>query len=203
MRTRRSGVAHLADHLQRRLPDVTVDLALPGTQATVSPEYERYLQEIEPLLQGLTMAELDAKDGDFVAGDTGIDRQHIQWLIQAAQLELAVTRIPAAFFYGWFRLGMPTAWEELQVQSIALLRSALLDAIDQNIIARELRDGIEDVLLRIPNPRLRELVVALEGTALPLDKLRAVLEKADSVAPCGMSRSGRLRCGLNTSRISP
>ena len=82
---------------------------------------------IEPLLQGLALGELDSDDVDFLVGDTGIERQHIEWLLRADSAEFDdasttrsragnrapesvphVSDIPAAVFYGWFRLGLPT-----------------------------------------------------------------------------------------------
>ena len=180
--------------------DVTIDLAVQIGAARAS-EFERYLGRILPLLVGqhddgrdLAVAELTLPQIDFIASDTGIAQQHIEWLRTAfaysaktaqgerlSEWAYAAERVPAPFFYGWFRFGMPTLWEELQTQPVAILRKTLLDGIDQNVIPSALRDYVEDVLLRIPNPRLRELATALEGTALQVDKLRAVLTCADAV----------------------
>ena len=183
-------------------PEVTVDLTLPDAADAALSEFERYLHDIEPLLDGIARSDLDTSDVDFIAGDTGIDREHVRLLVLAFQSERElgtvaadathmmpwanpkptdVAGIPAVIFYGWFRSGMPTLWTELQVQPVSILRKALLDAIDQNVIPGKLREVIEDVLLRVPNPQVRELATALQGTELPLDALRAVLTRADAV----------------------
>lgn len=135
--------------------DATIDLALAGARDSSLSEYARYLRDIEPLLQGLSLAELDGKDVDFVVGDTGIERQHIQWLIQAANLEVDVAsppryatrvekraqshvprvcEIPVAVFYGWFRLGMPTDPKALWEKSTDDLISTLKTAIGRQLI---------------------------------------------------------------------
>jgi|CXWL01.1.fsa_nt_gi protocatechuate 3,4-dioxygenase beta subunit len=84
-------------------------------------------------------------------------------------------------FYGWFRQGLPTDWEALQVHPISLLRKALYDAIDQNIIPGKFREYVGNFLARIPNPQIKELANLLEITALAPEKIRAVLAQADGV----------------------
>ncbi len=53
---------------------------------TPPSEYERLLTDLAPVLQGLALADLDDKDIDFLASDTGIAREHIVWLVQAGKL---------------------------------------------------------------------------------------------------------------------
>ncbi|MDB4891180.1 MAG: hypothetical protein JWL61_3035 [Gemmatimonadetes bacterium] len=153
--------------------DVTIDLVVGTPDA--SSEYERYMAELELVLQGVSLGEVDGEpenqkktDLDFLAGDTGIERQHIAWLARAEAFESRVLQayakrtrdaqnghvaIPAAVFYGWFREGQPDEWDALVAQPISALRTALVATIDDNVIPRSFAGQIESVLHAIPNPK--------------------------------------------------
>jgi ABC toxin N-terminal region/Neuraminidase-like domain/Putative peptidoglycan binding domain len=167
-------------------PDVTVDLTLPA--ASIS-ELERYLRETAPLLEGVSIVSLDIKDVDFIAADTGIDRQHIQWLVKAAQSQVNTASsssqvevdvrhmqdhgygsgVPVTAFYGWFRLGMPTELSALWQRSSEELMATLREALAQRIIPRmgeadqqRVRTAIEEVKIdQALNKRASETQAAL------------------------------------------
>src|SRR5262252_2939534 len=97
-------------------PEITINLTLPSAERAPS-EYGRYLAILEPALQGLSIADLreDDKYQDitFLAGDTGIARERIAWLIQSAKLtaqterldlrmkgDVSISGIPSEAFYG-------------------------------------------------------------------------------------------------------
>lgn len=157
-----------------------------------------------------TLPPWELNDGDlkFIAQETGLETEQIRlWALAfAVGRDAAVDMQPAgvisasgapthalpdpvvvdglstfAIFYGWFRQGLPTDWEALRLQRISTLREALLDAIDQNIIAARFREDVEDILARVPNPQLRELATVLRGAILSQEKLRAVLTQVDAV----------------------
>jgi receptor-binding and translocation channel-forming TcA subunit of Tc toxin/ABC toxin-like protein/neuraminidase-like protein len=179
--------------------DITIDVSLPPSESGPS-EYERYLAELEPVLQGVSLADIDGekpeekeKDIDFLTGDTGIARQHIVWLIQAAAFELKSKRInpavhvavtyrtvPAAAFYGWFREGLPDQWEQLVDLSIVALRTAARAAIAHGVIPAEL-DTIESNLDAIPNPQRDTLRAAMTIAGLSQEALGTVLQHAGTV----------------------
>lgn len=147
-------------------PETTIDLT-----AGPESEYERYLADLEPVLQPVALIDIDGenaedqrKDLDFLAGDTGIDRQHIAWLVRAAGFEVKSKRIdleirsaaidrgiPAAAFYAWFREGIPDQWDALVAEPIDKLRTALLAAIKQDTIGAEFRTRIEAILDAMPS----------------------------------------------------
>lgn len=68
--------------------DETVDLHLSPEMRGPS-EYERYLGILEPVLQGVSLADVREderlQDVTFLAGDTGIEREHLVLLVRAAQ----------------------------------------------------------------------------------------------------------------------
>lgn len=162
--------------------DAEIDLRLEVTHHTDQSERERYLVAIKPLLvnQGergadLALAQLKPQDIDFISADTGIERQHVEWLQIAASFDSEAD----SFYYGMFRQGVSTEGDRLRTLPLATLRAALLEAIDQNIIPASLREQVEDFLLRFPNARSDELK-QLPGVAeLPVDKLRLLLASAD------------------------
>src|SRR5206468_1738030 len=100
-------------------PETTIDLTVGPVSAGPS-EYERHMADLADVLEKVCLIELAVeepqekkKDIDFLAGDTGIDRQHIEWLVKAAAFEeksksvdpgvrthVASRSVPAALFYG-------------------------------------------------------------------------------------------------------
>lgn len=182
-------------------PDAEINLQVPNSGAARS-EFERHLEAILPLLAGQGVNGIDLplgasteSDIDFLAGDTGIDRQHITWLVQAVVCEeksrsidptihthVVHRFIPAAVFYGWFREGVSGQWEQLIEQSLGTLRTAAHAAIAHGIIPAELEASIETILDAMPNPRRDELRTTAALSGLDPNVLGTVLRNASSVA---------------------
>ena len=165
--------------------DQTVNLEITEGVPPPPSEYERYLTDLEPVLLGLALADLDDKDIDFLAGDTGIARAHIGWLVQAAKLvhktlsPAETTRrsetqarvraseassIPAEVFYGWFRQGLPTELAALWLRSTADLIAELTKSIEANLVPRDISshlDALEETLNQLR--AVRTLQPAAEG----------------------------------------
>lgn len=70
-------------------------------------EYERYLQELTPLLESIPLGNLEAEDIIFLAKETTINSQHITFLRDAFRLSQQTAITPPAF-YGLFRQNLPT-----------------------------------------------------------------------------------------------
>lgn len=109
----------------------TIDLAIPVTVLHTESEWERYLRELGPLLQTLAPHELNDDDLRFLAGETGIDAEHLNmvrrdalWRHQQAQYKL-----PPAALYGLLRQGVADDWTRLLQAGPALWRAALKQAI--------------------------------------------------------------------------
>lgn len=144
-------------------PVETIDLNV-GTR--MPSEFERFIAELTPLLQDVPLHELTEDDIDFLVGDTGIDRQLIDWLVQAARVahespSLSVGTITVAShaltppsqniilataLYAWFRQALPTDLAELLGLQQDILRAAIERSARDNIIpslsTREMEDAI-------------------------------------------------------------
>jgi hypothetical protein len=159
--------------------DQTIDLRLSALPPDLPSQVEEHMSTLNPLLDGVPFADLNAKQIDFLAGGTGIDRQHIEWLVQASNLSQQIDSIPVQVFYACLSQGLPR--DSLQLQPISTVRKAILDAMDQHIIPGTYRESIEDILAHIPNRQRSELATVLGRAALPDDKMRAVLAHADAL----------------------
>ncbi|HWL39453.1 MAG TPA: Tc toxin subunit A, partial [Gemmatimonadaceae bacterium] len=145
-----------------------------GSEAVVSTEYERYMSDLEPVLAGVALLTLDAeppedrnRDLDFLAGETGIARERIVWLVQASKFEDEsrvrpdviertearvrgpvdrAQTVPAEVFYGCFRRGLSSDLSELLAQADGVLRDTLEAAArDQIIRSRTVAEMDQDV----------------------------------------------------------
>ncbi len=128
----------------------TVDLMVPGEEKS---EYERFLAELTPVLDGVRLEELTEDDISFLAGETGLELHYISLLVVAEKLAIA-TELAASVFYGLIRENLPTDLSSLLQQGREAQRLALEAAIANKIIpviSPETMDAILD--------RLHELLV--------------------------------------------
>jgi hypothetical protein len=138
----------------------TVDLVVPAAEDAPS-EFDRYLAELEPALGGMSLAELGAADLDFLAGSTGIAREHLGALAAAERqaaadaadpLRAGDPSVPAAAYYAWFRSGLPTDPAALWARSDEELTSALTASIRGRLVPPSVGDLIP-VLLEVARHR--------------------------------------------------
>lgn len=138
-------------------PVETVDLVIGGGEYRRPSEYERLVAELTPVLQGIPLADLkedtDHQDFTFLTGETGENRQHIEFLALAARLGKE-TELPPEVFYGLFRQNLPTKLSALLSQHPQVLRHALEVALRDNIIPARLNGQIDTIL-----ERLKQLIV--------------------------------------------
>src|SRR5262249_13792311 len=131
-------------------PDkATINLTLPSTERQPS----RYALEramAGPLPPDMSLADLREddvyQDISFLAGDTGLDRSHIEWLVQAAKLEREPHSIPAEIFYGFFCQGLSTKLDDLLLTNSATQKSALARSMEANFISDRLSEEIDGYL---------------------------------------------------------
>ena len=183
-------------------PEETIDL-VAGPGPVAPSEYERYLVELERVLQGVALIDIDRgtpeekeRDLNFLAGDTGIDRQHIAWLVQAAvcqeksksvdptiRTRVSHNFIPAAFFYGCFRLGLPTDLAELWSRSTDSLITEIKKSIEANLVPRALLDQLVVLEATINHLRAaRVLEPAPEGKPSSLGDLLGTLPPEEALS---------------------
>jgi peptidoglycan hydrolase-like protein with peptidoglycan-binding domain len=126
-------------------PQATINVMV-DTRATVQlSEYERYLAELAPILEGEPLIAVTTTDISFVVGETGIEQQHIEFLVQAAN-KSEENRVLAEAFYGWYRQNLTDPLFALETE---ILRRELERAIEANIIPATLRDSIDAILFRM------------------------------------------------------
>jgi peptidoglycan hydrolase-like protein with peptidoglycan-binding domain len=164
-------------------PEETLDLVVEGS--TLS-EYERYLKELSPLVERIRIADLNEEDLVFLNGETGINKQHLSFLIIAATL-LDKTKLPAEVFYGLFRQNLPTDLPALLAQGIESLRTALNASLNGNIIPSRLGAQLEDLFKSLkallvqsalqPPGEEKSSLGALLDLSLPKDKQVTLLTR--------------------------
>ena len=123
-------------------PEETVDLVVEGSMLS---EYERYLKELAPLLEKIRIADLIEEDIIFLTGETGIDTQHLSFLVVAATLA-DKTNLPAEVFYGLFRQNLPTDLLALLAQGTELQRAGLKSSLNDNLIPSSIGARLEELL---------------------------------------------------------
>jgi hypothetical protein len=94
-------------------------------------------------LSSLTDVELD-----FLANETGIDRQRLTLLRQAADLA-EQTQLPIEAHYGWLRLDFPPTLEALFASGPEPLRQGLERAIEENISPASLRRSLDQIMVQV------------------------------------------------------
>jgi hypothetical protein len=175
-------------------PEASVDVALPWNPQDLS-EFELLVQTLQPLLadqgengQDIAFFALDQSDIDFLAQDTAIPRERIDWLARAAMLARKVNvtpersrisgsakpagrsrNIPTAAFYGWFRLGLPTDEKQLLALPADRLIATLKDALEQRIVpsrVERLLDGLGRIIEQIGREQALRAPVPGAGIAV-------------------------------------
>ncbi len=146
--------------------DTVIDLALPQKEQAPS-EFELLVQAILPLLTGqgpnggdLRIEALETRAIKLLAKGTGEPEERIEFLVAAAKLardtgmgsemetqtlsrDSGSPGIPAAAFYGWFRIGLTAVglWE----RPVHSLIDALKTAIAQKIIPEDFGKTLEKI----------------------------------------------------------
>lgn len=169
-----------------------VDLDLSGRAWTGPSESERSFEAVRPLIGKVALAELEAKDLEFLSAKSGLDRANVEALALAARLEKR-TRVPAVAWYGLLRSqsadsallgaapGAGTLEARTEQAGAALLRrgperlaAALQASIDANVVPAavaaelpEIRAGLEKLAPRADPQadalRLKLRIAGLEG----------------------------------------
>jgi hypothetical protein len=149
-------------------PVQTINVVLGGAVVLGPSEYTRIAAAVEPLLDGVTVADLTATDVEFLSGETDWSKEFLGFYAAAARLSQQ-TKLPTEVFYGFARENLPTDLNLLLAENAVTQRRALEAAISENIIAPSVRSIIDKVLAEL----------AGRGGAAPelkLDDLAEVLD---------------------------
>lgn len=111
-------------------------------------EFERLVNELTPLMEGVEPADLTEADIGFLSKEAQEQVKRIQFWREAAKLERE-TGIRVEAGYGWQRMSiLPLTIERLLEESHTVLQKALGVAITQNIIP-DVSQDIDDILDRL------------------------------------------------------
>jgi len=146
-------------------PELRVDLT--SGQRLGESEYEQLETALAPLLGGAP-PDLTLADVDFLAGETGLPAEAWRGYVGALALAAeAPDDIPTSALHGWRRTGQPETWDALRAVRVDTLRTALVEALDRNLVPRSLRGELDAILARIPNADLAGLTGLLEAVQVP------------------------------------
>jgi len=171
----------------KRTRDEVVDFQVP---APVLSEWENVSAGIIPLLEGqgegdqaLPPWEVNDGDLDFIAEETGLEREKIRlWALafamsrDAAAATQPVAVISEIFFYGWFRQGLPLDRNSLLERPTLELITEIRKSIEANFVPRALSDRLEGLEATLNRLRAaRTLEPASEGKPSSLGDLLGTL----------------------------
>lgn len=100
----------------------------------VRSEFDRIVNEISTLLNGVTYPNLTGEDVSFLSGETRIDAAWLTLFAESARRNRDANTVPHSAFYGLFRQGLPTVLTELLQNEIPVLRAALEASSNEGII---------------------------------------------------------------------
>jgi len=145
-----------------------VNLVVGGTEYRGYSEYERVSQAVQPHLDGVTLSELTVADIELLECKVQQPPLHIAYLAIANRYAQR-TQVPAAAYYGFFRMNLPTQLPKLVSHPVQVQRHALEDALAANIIPRTLKDNLNEILQQLKQTAV-ELALAVpeskESTSL-------------------------------------
>ena len=179
------GDQQIGDDISRPHPtrDEVVDFK---ALTPVVSEWEKLSAGVMPLLKGqgeggqaLPPWEVNDGDLDFIAEETGLEREKIRlWALAFAMSRDAVAAtqpvavISEIFFYGWFRQGLPLGHNSLLERPTLELITEIRKSIEVNFIPRALSDRLEGLEATLNRLRAaRALEPAPEGTPSSLGDL--------------------------------
>jgi Tc toxin complex TcA C-terminal TcB-binding domain len=132
-----------------------------------SPEYEKLVAAIAPVINNIPLAELTEEDVVFLIDELGfeqqIDTRQIQWLRLSALLA-GQTNLPIEAFYGWGRVNIPIAFAELAATPLTewqpLLSVLLVETNDRLI--EGLQTAIGDMIIPDLGDRFNEILAQID-----------------------------------------
>ncbi len=137
----------------------TIDLEIAPSKFLGPSEYERYMDELKPLIGNESARELTDDDLNFLSGKTSIPVEQLNYVRLDAQWSFQYELEPAVA-YGFFRQGLPTDLDHLLAEKSSRLRDALEASLVHNIIPAVIAGQIDqsvDQLLSLANLRVVEL----------------------------------------------
>ena len=135
-------------------PFEIINITLEGVVDRGTSEFQRLLDEISPLLDGVTIAQLkentEFQDITFLSNETGFNKQLIELLKVSAQLAEEQTFLKHEEFYGLIRQkNIPTEMSALIELETDVLRGALQSSARDNIVRQMSEQDFADFVSRV------------------------------------------------------
>ena len=125
----------------------TIDITVPSAQNIGQSEYDRYVEELYPLIENVSTSELTDEDLQFLNSETGISAEHLRFF--RLDVQWSNQRIERAVFYGLLRQGLSMNYHQLLSEKPRRLHEALKTSIAQNIIPAALGEKFDDIIVRL------------------------------------------------------
>jgi hypothetical protein len=113
--------------------EAIIDLVVEPLPKTESSEYEHLVADITPHLEGVPLADLTDDHLAFLAAKTGVERNRLEELRQAAQISRQ-TDLPIEVLYAFARHDIPLDLKSLLSSDLDTLRGLLETSIKRRII---------------------------------------------------------------------
>lgn len=186
------GTLLIASPVQFNAPaQTTLDLMIGGGEPREPSEFDRVLETLTPVLDGVEPAELSPEDIAFLVGETELPARHLGVLAQAHRLA-AETDLPTAACYALLRQGLPTSLPPLLAHGPAAWRKAMETAIDENIVPLALRAQLDAII-----DRLTRLAAETAGEPVGVPPIRLRLERLDDSVSGLLATTGTDRDYVN------
>lgn len=137
-------------------PAQELDLVVDPKDYRGLSEFERFLQMLGPVLDGVPLAELTAEDVRFLTGETGIPSLYLDQLVRSANWN-GETDIAAEIFYGLLRQGFPEALDSLLAAGEPSHRNALGSSLAERLIPEMTSEALSRALSALHQLRLRRM----------------------------------------------
>lgn len=147
----------------------TINGTVKDARYRAQSEYERYVQELTPLIGALAFEALTDSDLEFLHHETAISFEHLNYLRLDAKWSLQ-HKLISAVLYGLFRQGFSTNIRQLLAEKPSRLRAALKRSIDEEIIPARLVSLIDQILDQLVSLAVLLAFVPEEGSkqAIPV-----------------------------------
>ncbi|MEO8109737.1 MAG: neuraminidase-like domain-containing protein [Ginsengibacter sp.] len=129
-------------------PVETIDLTIPAERFTGPSEYEQYLDDTQPLLDGVEFQQLTNEQLAFLSNESGIQPERLTYLRLDGNWSKDNNLAPAVF-YGLLRHGLPANLRRLLLEKPSRLRLALTNALAGNIMPAILSAQLEAIMARL------------------------------------------------------
>ena len=147
---RESGEIDVSDIVFNAPQQQTIDLEVESEKFRGPSEYERYLAELEPLMENVPVHELTDEDLHFLNGKTDIPFEQLNYLRLDAQWSFQYALAPTVA-YGFFRQGLPADLRRLSAEKPSRLQEALKVSLVHNIIPLAVAMQIDQVIEQLPS----------------------------------------------------